>query len=119
MINAQEKGTKVTLVTVPVFPDTFYAQAEATDWTTQFGAADLFLPERELGEFAAAKGLPFLGMGEYMRGAGLSTVDIQALYYPAVDGGLTPAGHNFFTDAVLNCFFAADQSASTGCEANN
>ncbi|MCB0011860.1 MAG: hypothetical protein KDE34_08165 [Anaerolineales bacterium] len=118
VVNAQEKGTKVTLVTVPVFPDAFYAQAEAIDWTTQFGAADLFLPERELSAFAAANGVRFVGMGEYMREAGLSAADIQALYYPAADGGLTPAGHKFFADAVINCFYGDFVVINSGCAWN-
>ena len=117
--NAAEKGTKVSLVTVPVFPDEFYAQGDASTWTTQFGAADLFLPERELQAFAVANGVPFLAMGEFMQQSGLSTTDIQALYYPAADGGLTPAGHIFFADAVFSCFFAADQAAGAGCDVNN
>ncbi|MCB8962715.1 MAG: hypothetical protein H6651_20545 [Ardenticatenales bacterium] len=42
VVNAQEKGTQTLMPAPPVFPDAFHAQAEATDWTTQFEAADLF-----------------------------------------------------------------------------
>ena len=56
-------GVGVKLVTIPVFTDEFYEQAE---WNTQFGNSDLLLPEQEMRESAAAYGIPYLGLGTYM-----------------------------------------------------
>ena len=115
LANAAEKGIKVSIVTIPVFPAAFYDQADNENWTTQFGEADLALPERELRAFAAAKDVSILTMTDYFRGRGLSTSDVDELYFEHVHGGLTPAGHALFAEAAFGCFFAADVAEASGC----
>ena len=115
LANAEEKGFKVSLVTIPVFPSAFYEQANSQEWTTEFGNADLALPERELIEYAAESEISILGMSDYMSNAGLDTAEINELYFDIADGGLTSAGHSLFAEAVFQCFFANTLDSNSGC----
>ncbi|MFT5193863.1 MAG: hypothetical protein ACI9EW_002940 [Cellvibrionaceae bacterium] len=115
LANAQKKGIKVSLVTIPVFPTAFYEQADSENWTMQFGDADLALPEAELISHAAEAGISILTMSDYMRQAGLSTGDINELYFDVTDGGLTTEGHAVFAEAVFQCFFSATLDSNSGC----
>ncbi|MEM7799761.1 MAG: hypothetical protein AAF633_11270, partial [Chloroflexota bacterium] len=106
----------IRLVTIPVYPEEFYAQADPTDWTTQFGEADLFLPEEEMRAYAESRGISFLGLGEAMRASGLSTSDMQALYLDDGRGYFSSTGHAFVADALNQCFFAGTVGADAGCD---
>lgn len=106
-------GVGTMLVTIPVFTDAFYAQ---DTWNTQFGDSDLLLPERELREFAADEGIPFLGLGTYMAAQGLTPAEVQELYFNNGRGNFTPAGHAFAAEAVFQCFFAQTLMADAGCD---
>jgi hypothetical protein len=101
------KGITLRLVTIPVFPHAFYTQYQGDDWMPEMGDYDLFLPERVLREFAEAKSIPFLSMGQYMKENGLTVEDIQRLYYADGQGHLTPEGHQLFADAVYQCFYSS------------
>jgi hypothetical protein len=101
------KGITLRLVTIPVFPHAFYTQYQGDDWVPEMGDYDLFLPERVLREFAEAKSIPFLSMGQYMKENGLTVEDIQRLYYADGQGHLTPEGHQLFADAVYQCFYSS------------
>ena len=113
------KNNDLTLnfVTIPAFTSKFYAQ-NSSDWSTQFGEADLFLPERELRTHAAEIGIPFLAMGEYMQASGLSTADIQALFMNDGLGYFTAEGHAFFAQAAYECFYQKSIDSSFGCDQN-
>ena len=112
--HALTDGLKISLVTIPAFPTEFYAQGDTVDWTTTFGAADLFLPERELADYAASKGIPFLGMGEYLTASGLSVEQLRDLYRENGLGQLSPEGHALFAEAVFDCVLAEEGIA--GCQ---
>lgn len=107
----------LNFVTIPAFTDKFYAQ-NGSDWSTRFGEADLFLPERELRAHAAEIGVPFLAMGEYMRTSGLSTADIQALFMDQGRGHFTAEGHAFFAQAAYQCFYQKSIDTTFGCDLN-
>ena len=107
----------LSFVTIPAFTNKFYAQA-GTEWSTEFGEADLFLPERELRAHAAEIKIPFLAMGEYMRASGLSTADIQALFMDEGRGYFTAEGHAFFAQAAYECFYEKSLDSSFGCDLN-
>ena len=114
--HARQQGIKVSIITIPVFAENFYEQAESDAWSTQFGAADLFLPEREMRAFAEQNDIPFLALGELMRQTDLTTSDIEALYYSPEAGGLTQAGHAFVAQAVFDCFFQSELDSQLGCD---
>lgn len=103
----------VSLVTIPVFTDEFLAQS---DWNTQFGTADLLLPEQELREFAAENNIPFLGLGAYMAANGTTPDDVKELYFKDGRGHFTPDGHSLAATAVFDCFFAQSAPADLGCD---
>ncbi|MEM8859768.1 MAG: hypothetical protein AAGD96_15685 [Chloroflexota bacterium] len=102
------------LVTIPAFPKEFYAQS-GTNWTTQFGEADLQLPESVLRETVSNHGVSFLGMIEYMKAKGLSVDEVQALFMADGLGYFTPEGHAFFAQAAFECFYAQSIDESSGC----
>lgn len=110
------QGTTMRLVTIPVFSEGFYTQGDTAEWTTAFGEADLFLPERELRTFAADKGISFLGLGEYLANSGLTASEIQALFYDHGHGQFTPSGHDLAAEAVYNCFFGQTVGEGAGCD---
>jgi hypothetical protein len=101
------KGITFRLVTIPVFPHALYTQYQGADWGPEVGDYDLFLPERVLREYAEAKSIPFLSVGQYMKENGLTVEDIKRLYYSDGQGHLTPEGHKFFADAVYQCFYSS------------
>ena len=111
------QDVKFSLVTIPVFTDSFYAQSNSTDWQTQFGEADLLLPEREIRAVAAEKDVPFLALGSYFDASGLSTTDIQSLYFSNGRGHFTPEAHDFVATAVYDCFIAQTVTSDAGCDA--
>jgi hypothetical protein len=108
-----DKGIAFHLVTIPVFTEAFYVQAE---WNTQFGTADLLLPERKLREFAAENDIPFLGLGGYLAASDTSPEQVQALYFNNGRGHFTPAGHQWAAAAVYACFFAQTATPDAGCD---
>ena len=113
----EARDLTLNFVTIPAFTDKFYAQ-NSNDWSTQFGEADLFLPERELRAHAEKIGVPFLAMGEYMQALGLSTADIQALFMDEGLGYFTVEGHAFFAQAAYECFYKKSLDSSFGCDLN-
>jgi hypothetical protein len=112
-----EQNIKFSLVTIPVFNDGFYAQNNASNWQTQFGEANLLLPEQEIRTAAAEKGIPFLALGTYFAAQDYSTTDIQDLYFSAGRGHFTPEGHEMLGTAVYNCFIAQTVTSDAGCDA--
>lgn len=109
-----EQGIPLSLVTIPVFADAFFAQDE---WNMQFGEADLLLPERELRAFAQANDIPFLGLGAYMAVEETTPTAVQEWYFSNGRGYFTPAGHDMVATTVYNCFFAQTLAAEAGCDA--
>lgn len=111
-----EKGVTLRLVTIPYFPAEFYSTMSGTNWAATLGAYDLLQPERVLRQVAAANGVAFLGMGEYMQ-ANATPSDIQALFFDGGKGHLTEAGHAYFAQAMHTCFYQAGAAATsvTGC----
>jgi hypothetical protein len=105
---AEKAGTRVLLVTLPHFPAAFYKQNQGTDWKTELGPYDLFLPERALEHYAADYGIPLLPLGQYMRAALLPVETIRGLYFKEGTGHLTAAGHRFVAEAIYDCFYKAD-----------
>jgi hypothetical protein len=103
-----QQGITLRLVTIPYFPTQFYAQNSGANWPTEIGPYDLLKPERELVEFATDNQLDILPMGAYMQAAGLSVEEVQALYFKAGTGRLTPAGHRLFAQAIHSCLYGAD-----------
>jgi len=103
-----QQGVTLRLVTIPYFPAQFYAQNSGRDWPAVIGPYDVLKPERELVEFAEENRLDILPMGAYMQAAGLSVEEIQAMYFKAGVGHLTPAGHELFAKAMHECFFGGD-----------
>lgn len=103
------------MVTIPPFTAPFYAQS-GSNWSTEFGDADLFLPERELRKTAEKNRISFLAMGEYMRAKGMSTAEIQALFMDDGLGTFTAEGHMFFAQAVHDCFYSQTLDSSDGCD---
>ncbi|MEM9775830.1 MAG: hypothetical protein AAF902_14735 [Chloroflexota bacterium] len=108
------RDMNMILVTIPAFPQEFFEQS-GTSWTTQFGEADLMLPEQELKRLAVEYNVSFLGMGEFMQAEGLSVEDIQSLFFDDGLGYFTPEGHTFFAQAAYACFYEQSLDNSSGC----
>lgn len=103
------------LVTIPAFTEKFYAQSGA-DWSTEFGEADLMLPENELRKMAESNGISFLGMGDYLKASGMTTDEIKSLFMDDGLGYFTAEGHRFFAQAAYECFYAQSLNESHGCD---
>jgi hypothetical protein len=103
---ASANNVTVRVVTVPLFPESFFKSFQAKDWGSQFGTYDLFLPEKELIEIANRYEIPILPMGQYMLEDGLSVEEINALYLSLGQGAFTPEGHRYFADAIFTCFYS-------------
>lgn len=99
------QGVKMRIVTIPAFPPAFF-DSESTNWSAEIGPYDLFGPERALAELAATEGIDFLPMGQYMQESGLSTDDIESLYFNQGQGHFTPDGHLYFADTMYQCFYS-------------
>jgi hypothetical protein len=100
------QGIRMRLVTIPYFPAEFYTRYRGAGWEGRLGDYDLLLPERALQEFARAHDIPFLPMGEYMRLRGTTVEAIQALFFKDGTGHFTPAGHEYFAEALYTCFYS-------------
>ena len=112
---ADEQGMPVRLVTIPAFSEEFYSQPAADDWLVEFGEANLLLPEEILREFAAENDVPFLGLGSYLAQSGLSTAEIQTLFFDNGQGLLQESGHELVAQAVYACFFEQTLDETAGC----
>jgi hypothetical protein len=51
-------------------------------------------------------------MGSYMQAQNLSPADIRALYFDDAYSYFTPAGHEYFAQAVYECFYGSLESES-------
>lgn len=98
------KGVTLRIVTIPAFPEAFYAQS-GSDWQMAFGDYDLLQPERVLQAFAADKNIPILPMGAQMHDQSLTVDAVRGLFRDNGYGNFTPAGQQFFADAVYNAFY--------------
>jgi hypothetical protein len=98
-----EYDLTIRLVTIPHFPAQFYAENAGDSWSPALGEYDLFLPEQRLSQAAAANGVSFLGMTEYMRS--LTPTQIRALYFGEGTGHLTETGHRLLAEAMNACFY--------------
>lgn len=110
----KEQSVKLRIVTIPAFPPAFFDEPESSEWTAELGPYDLLLPERQLAEFAAAEGIDFLAMGQYMQASGLTNKQIHELYFNNGQGHFTPAGHRYFADSIFDCFYS--QAPSESCQ---
>ncbi len=106
---------QMLLVTIPPFTQEFYSQS-GTDWSTQYGEADLLLPEQELRKTAEKNGVSFLAMGAYMQAKGLTVADIQALFLNNGTGYFSAEGHAFFAQAINECFYEQSIDQLLGCD---
>jgi hypothetical protein len=109
-----EKGVTVRLVTIPYFPAEFYNSSPNEGWEGRLGSYDLLLPEKRLQAFAQERGIPFLGLGEYLQSANFSLDEVQALFLKEGTGHFSPSGHAFVAEALLNCFY----SSTVNCPAS-
>lgn len=103
---ASANNIMLRVVTIPAFPGAFFADFEAVNWESQIGEYDLFLPEKALMEGAEREGIPMLPMGQYMAGNNLTVEDIEQLYFANGQGPFTPQGHEYFANAIFECFFS-------------
>jgi hypothetical protein len=112
-----ERDIQVRLVTIPFFPEAFYTTNSGADWSEQIEQYDLLRPERYLQAAAAENNVSFLGMGQYLKGSGLTVETIQSLFLQNGVGHFTEAGHNLFAQAVYDCFYnpAGPLSSESGC----
>jgi hypothetical protein len=94
------------VVTIPVFPEAFFDQFQGDNWEPQMGGYDLFQPERILIEIAQSEGIPLLPMGHYMSTDKLNVEAIRSLHYSNGQGHFTPVGHEYYANAIYECFFA-------------
>jgi hypothetical protein len=113
-----ERGIVVRLVTIPYFPQAFYADNAGGEWTAEWDRYDLLQPERHLAAASAESGIAFLGMGQYLLDSGRSAEEVRALYFANGSGHLTETGHALFAQALYDCFYNADAVADTvgGCQ---
>ena len=105
---AGANGITLRVVTIPMFPDAFYDQAQSGQWQSEMGEYDLFLPENELTEIARKHHIQILPMGQYMLDAGLSVEEIEALYLPNEQGSFTAKGNQYFAEAIYACFYSGE-----------
>ncbi|NDJ60250.1 MAG: hypothetical protein GYB67_03945 [Chloroflexi bacterium] len=110
----RDEGVALRLVTIPFFPEPFFATYTGADWGLAVEQYDLLLPERRLAAFAAENDIPFLGMGAYMQNTDTTVETIQTLYFNAGTGYFTPEGHEFYARALHTCFYTP--SADAVCE---
>ncbi len=112
----ESEGVSLRIVTIPAFPEAFYAENQGADWSSEIGPYDLFGPERMLAQFAQERGIPLLPLGEYLQGSGMTVEQVQALYLNDGVGHFSPEGHAFVAEAVHRCFFTAEgATASSTC----
>ena len=79
-------GMALRLVTLPAFPKAFYDSQRGSNWTMRIGDYDYLKPERELAEYARARGIPVLSMGEYVEAKKLDVETIAiAIAAPLAD----------------------------------
>ena len=107
-------GMRLKLVTVPHFPQWFYAHQKGRDWTLQFGEYDFQAPERRVGAFAAANGIPVLELGQWIKTKRLDVQEIQQLYLSHGSGHLSEAGPRFCADAVFQTFVSGPRPWCVG-----
>lgn len=124
---AEAEGISFRVVTIPIFPASFYQQYQNKPWQPEIGNYDLFRPDRELRAFSEKEGIPFLSIGQLMYDKDLPTDQIKSFYYADGTGHLTPAGHQFLAEALYACFYAnqetgaqvpSDASTTTACMNN-
>lgn len=108
------EGVDVKLVTIPAFPQAFYAQEDKAAWQTEIGPYDLLQPERALQAYAAEAGIDFLGLGQYLHDTQVGLDEVQGLFFDNGQGHFTPAGHAFVADALYTCFYSDGATAQTG-----
>jgi hypothetical protein len=98
-------GIKLRLVTIPVFPEEFYAIYDAGDWKPEIGEYDLFLPEHTLIDIAEDLNIPILAMGNYMLSDQLTVGEVGNFYLSDGSGNFSPQGHEYFARAISKCFY--------------
>lgn len=111
--HAREHGIKLRVVTIPVFPESFYQTYQSGPWSSELGAYDLFLPERMLHNFAQENDIPMLAMGQRMLEDGLTAAQLQSFYYSHGTGHFTPEGHAYFATSIEECFYKRDSRGDT------
>jgi hypothetical protein len=116
-----ERDIRVRLVTIPFFPETFYAANSGAGWNERWEQYDLLLPERYLQQAAAEQNVSFLGMGQYMQGSDLTVENIQSLFFENGVGHLNEAGHRLFAQAIFDCFYNPNGAldSTSGCAATS
>ncbi|WP_420644933.1 hypothetical protein [Candidatus Leptofilum sp.] len=112
-----ENEARLRIVTIPAFPPAFYEQFPDGNWVPVVDEYDLFYAEQALVTFAESEGIPILPMGSYMQAENLTSSDIRALYFDDAYSYFTPAGHNYFAEAVYDCFYS--DTASESCVPNS
>lgn len=103
------RGVSLRLVTIPAFPQAFFTQDPKERWSAQMAGYDLLLPENSLTEFARGQGIPFVAMGRYLQ-QHMTVGEIDSLYFEQGQGHFTPAGHQYFAQAIYDCFYSQPQS---------
>lgn len=104
---AISRGAAFKMVSIPMFPTQFLAQASGSDWDAEIGQFDLLAPEQFFTQFAERRQFDYLPAGEQMQADGISAEMIEQLYRP--DGmSLTEAGHRFYAQMIVDHLFASD-----------
>ncbi len=101
---AESNAISLRLVTVPFFPQDFYA-TKGTNWNGQLGAYDFLAPERQLALWASRRRLPLLALGDEMKRRQLTTEQIRTLYLSNGSGHFSEAGHRLAAEAIAGAFY--------------
>jgi hypothetical protein len=96
----------IRLVTIPVFPESFFNTYQSTDWQPQVSELELFFPEDALIEIADELQIQILPMGKQMIADRLTVEQIKSMYYSNGHGHFTPQGHEYFASSIFNCLFS-------------
>jgi hypothetical protein len=99
-------GATLRIVTVPVFPESFYSTFKSNDWQAQIGDYDLFSPEQALVDIAQKYGISILPMGSYMLNQQLTVEEIKSFYLSDGVGHFSPEGHEYYAEAINRCFYS-------------
>lgn len=110
-----EQGIAVHLVTIPYFPEAFYAQASGEDWQATWGDYDLLAPEAQVITLADELGLPSLALGQHWQ-ATASVDDLQSYFTNDGTGRFSVAGHGAVSEVLHACFFK--QAEPAACTTN-
>ncbi len=101
----KSRGISFRIVTIPIFPSSFYERNKSKDWSLEIDDLDFLLPEKAVTKFANEINIPILSMGKFMQDKKLDPKYIQSLYFYNGIGHLTEKGHKYFADEIYSSFY--------------